>query len=92
MDMTKFSSSQEDYLIVLSTLRRITEAIDQPGTALKKAQDQDQGQPGEPQIDRPRSLEPQGKVSNMFNGTYNTGGGNMYQGGNFNFTGESIRF
>ena len=77
MDMTKFSSSQNDgYQNVLAELKRMVQAIDKhPQEPLSKEMSTDVSRPKE------QPVQPVNNFSGTFN---NSSGGKLFQGGTFN--------
>ncbi len=99
MDMTKFMSDQNlDYQNVLSELRRLVESIPHPvkeasGPASSRISQTDgekdheqstvYGESGSTQPTRP---------VNFFSGTFNSGGGKIFQGSQFDSKGGPMNF
>lgn len=104
MDMTKFSSDQDpDYQNILSELQRFTNPRSSPHQ-LKEAlnlasagteernQGYSAGEQDQAAAHATASPKQPTRLVNTFSGSFNTGGGKMIQGGEFNSGGGPISF
>ncbi|KAL8715492.1 MAG: hypothetical protein Q9220_000827 [cf. Caloplaca sp. 1 TL-2023] len=101
MDMTKFSSHQDpDYQNILAELRRLlpchesesSEANQHPATSATAVNPQATEMGGQTGVDGDKTANQSAKVVNTFSGSFNTSGGKMISGNEFNSGGGPMTF